>query len=76
MLKSMKHWKLLNYEITHKLIRWLLGIHGIIHLLEISVNLYKQAWILACLTAFTESIMIAGALLDLSHHKGETHEYH
>ena len=71
-LKSMKHWKLLNYEITHKIIRWLLGIHGVIHFIEMFVNLYERAWISACLTAFTGSIMIAGVLLDLSHHKGET----
>jgi hypothetical protein len=68
----MKHWKLLNYEITHKVIRWLLGIHGVIHLLEMSINLYEHAWISACLTAFTGCIMIAGVLLDLSHHKGKT----
>jgi hypothetical protein len=37
------------------------------------VNLYEQAWISAFLTAFSGSIMIAGALLDLSHHQGETH---
>ena len=76
MLKSMKHWKLLNYEITHKIIRWLLGIHGVIHFIEMFVNLYEQAWISACLTATTGIIMIAGALLDLSHHMGETHENH
>jgi hypothetical protein len=76
MLKSMKHWKLLKHETTHRVIRWLLGIHGVIHLLEMSINLYEQAWISACLTLFTGSIMIAGALLDLSHHKGEVHEHH
>jgi len=76
MLKSMKHWKPLKHEITHKIIRWLLGIHGVIHFIEMFVNLYEQAWISACLTATTGIIMIAGALLDLSHHMGETHENH
>lgn len=74
MLKSMKHWKLLKHEMTHKIIRWLLGIHGVIHFIEMFVNIYEQAWISACLTAFTGSIMIAGALLDLSHHQGVKNE--
>jgi len=76
MFKSMRHWKLLNHEITHKVVRCLLGIHGVIHLLEMFVNLYEKAWISACLTAITGIIMIAGALLDLSHHMEETHEHH
>ena len=71
--KLMKQWKLLSSESFHKIIRWLLGIHGAIHILEMCVNLYEQAWISAFLTAFSGSIMIAGALLDLSHHQGETH---
>jgi hypothetical protein len=74
MLKLMKQWKLLSNESFHKLIRWLLGVHGAIHILEMCVNLYEKAWISAGLTALTGSIMIAGALLDLSHHQGVKNE--
>ena len=74
MLKSMKQWKLLKNEILHAVVRWLLGIHGVIHFIEMFVNLYERAWISACLTAFTGSIMIAGVLLDLSHHQGVKNE--
>ena len=73
MLKSMRHWKLLKHEKLHRLVRWLLGVHGVIHLLEMFVNLYEGAIISALLTALSGSIMIAGALLDLSHHEGDSH---
>ena len=74
MLRSMKHWKLLKSDLLHSVIRWALGIHGVIHFIEMCVNIYEAAWISACLTAISGSIMIAGALLDLSHHQGETNE--
>ena len=71
MFKLMKHWKPLKNEKIHKIVRWLLGIHGIIHILEMFVNLYEGAMISAALTAFSGCIMIAGALIDISHHKEE-----
>ena len=73
MLKSMKQWKLLKNEKIHKVVRWLLGLHGIIHLLEMCVNLYEGAMLSALLTAFTGIIMLLGALIDISHH-GEENE--
>ena len=68
-LKLTKLWKLLKSEAAHKVIRWLLGIHGVIHLLEMCVNLYEGAMLSALLTAFSGSIMIAGAIIDMNHHE-------
>ena len=73
MFKSMKLWKLLKNEKVHKIIRWLLGAHGVIHILEMCMNLYEGAVLSALLTAFSGSIMILGALIDMSHH-GEKNE--
>jgi len=69
--KLMKQWKPLKSEATHRVIRWLLGIHGVIHLLEMCVNLYEGAMLSALLTAFSGSIMIAGAIIDMNHHGDE-----
>ena len=69
MFKLMKQWKPLKSEKLHKVVRWLLGVHGIIHIAEMFVNLYEGAVLSALLTAFSGSIMILGALIDLSHHK-------
>ena len=74
MFKSMKQWKLLKNEKLHTVVRWLLGVHGMVHFIEMCVNLYEHAWISASLTAFTGSIMIVAVLLDLSHHQGEKNE--
>jgi|SaaInlStandDraft_1057018.scaffolds.fasta_scaffold1039429_2 hypothetical protein len=74
MLKSMKQWKLLNSDRFHKVIRWALGVHGAIHFAEMCINIYENAWISAMLTALSGSIMISGALLDISHHQGEEDE--
>ena len=71
MSKSTKHWKLLKNEKIHRIVRWLLGVHGIIHILEMFVNLYEGAVLSALLTAFSGIIMILGALIDVSHHQGE-----
>jgi hypothetical protein len=57
-------------NLFHTFIRWGLGIHGSIHVVETAVNMYEKAWISAVLSAF---IMIAGALID-SNNKGEKNE--
>ena len=69
----MKQWQLLKNEKLHTVVRWLLGIHGVIHFTEMCVNLYEGAILSACLTAFTGVIMMLGALIDISHH-GENDE--
>ena len=69
MFESMKQWRPLKNEKLHKIVRWLLGIHGIIHIFEMLLNLYEGAVFSAALTAFSGSIMILGALIDISHHK-------
>ena len=71
MFKSMKRWQLLKNERLHLVVRWLLGIHGTFHFVEMCVNVYEGAMLSALLTAFTGIIMILGALIDLSHHPGE-----
>ena len=55
----------------HKCVRWGLGIHGSIHVAETFVNLYESAYISACLSLFAGLLMIAGALIDASHHTEE-----
>ena len=69
----MKQWQLLKNETLHKVVRWLLGVHGVFHFVEMCVNLYEGAVLSALLTAFTGVIMILGALIDVSHH-GEENE--
>ena len=53
----------------HAFIRWGLGVHGIIHVAETFVNIYERAWIRAGLSLFAGFLMLAGACIDLSHHK-------
>ena len=74
MFKLMKQWQPLKNVHFHIVVRWLLGIHGVFHFAEMSINLYEGAMLSALLTAFTGVIMILGALIDLSHHDGEKNE--
>jgi hypothetical protein len=52
----------------HKLVRWGLGIHGTIHIIEFGLNLYEGAWISAIFTLLAGLLMICGALIDATHH--------
>ena len=52
----------------HSLIRWGLGIHGTIHIVEFVLNLYEGAWMSAIFTLLAGLLMISGALIDASHH--------
>ena len=61
--------KLLQNKNFHRGIRWGLGIHGGIHVVEFFVNLYEHAWISASLSILAGLLMIAGALIDYEHHK-------
>ena len=67
----MKQWKLLKNEKFHRVVRWLLGLHGIFHIAEMFLNIHEGAILSALLTAFSGSIMLLGALIDISHHQGE-----
>jgi len=58
-------------NLFHLFIRWGLGIHGIIHVAETAANIYESAWISAALSAFAGFLMIAGACIDLGHHREE-----
>tara|TARA_R100000951_G_C2497242_1_gene136313 strand:- start:227 stop:427 length:201 start_codon:yes stop_codon:yes gene_type:complete len=56
-------------NLIHKFIRWALGIHGAIHIVETALNLYESAYISAFFSLLSGSLMVAGSLLDSSHHK-------
>ena len=58
-------------EFIHKVVRWALGAHGLIHIVETALNLYESAYMSAFFSLFSGSLMVAGALLDSSHHKGD-----
>lgn len=58
-------------NLFHRFIRWGLGIHGSIHIVETAVNLYEEAYISAIFSLLAGFLMIAGACIDLSHHSGE-----
>ena len=55
----------------HKIVRWGLGIHGTIHVAETFLNIYEQAYMSACLSLLAGLLMIAGACIDLDHHKND-----
>ena len=61
----------MSKNLFHSFVRWGLGIHGAIHLVETAANVYEQAWISASLSAFASFLMFAGACIDLNHHKEE-----
>ena len=53
----------------HKLVRWGLGIHGTIHIIEFLINLYEGARISAIFTLLAGLLMICGALIDANPHR-------
>ena len=59
---------LLSSTKFHKLVRWGLGIHGTIHVVEFGLNLYEGALLSATLTLLAGLLMISGALIDSNHH--------
>ena len=59
---------ILKSQLFHKCVRWGLGIHGTIHIIEFGLNLYEGAWMSAAFTLFAGLLMISGALIDASHH--------
>lgn len=63
---------LLGSPIFHKLVRWGLGIHGTIHIIEFLLNLYEGALLSAIFTLLAGLLMICGALIDANHHSEDT----
>ena len=53
----------------HRLIRWGLGIHGVIHVGEFAANILEKAWVSASLSILAAAIMLGGAFIDYDHHK-------
>ena len=64
--------KSMNKSLFHRFIRWALGIHGSIHIVETLLNIYEQAYMSALLSLLAGLLMIAGACIDSGHHKGES----
>jgi hypothetical protein len=58
-------------KLFHRIIRWGLGIHGAIHLIEFVLNLIEGAWMSAAFTLLAAFLMLSGALIDYQHHKGD-----
>ena len=56
-------------NLFHRIVRWGLGIHGSIHIVETGLNLYEEAYLSALMSLFAGLLMIAGACIDSSHHK-------
>ena len=65
-------YSILKNEMFHKFVRWGLGIHGTIHILETFINMYEKAYISALLSLFIGLLMFAGAYIDSSHHNLES----
>ena len=61
----------MSKNFIHKIIRWALGAHGVIHIVETALNLYESAYMSALFSLFSGSLMVAGAMLDSSHHKDD-----
>ena len=66
--------QIISSSFFHSVIRWGLGIHGIIHVVEFILNLWEGALLSALFTLISASIMLGGALIDLQHHKHD-HEH-
>ena len=56
-------------RLFHLVVRWGLGVHGFIHLIEFILNLYEGAWISALFTLIAAILMLSGAFIDYQHHK-------
>ena len=65
----MKVGDLVRHSVFHSFVRWGLGVHGIIHIAEMAANIYERAWISAFLSLLAGFLMIAGACIDLTHHR-------
>lgn len=50
-------------KLFHKVVSWGLGIHGVIHLIEFTLNLIEGAWISALFTLLASFLMLSGALM-------------
>ena len=61
----------------HTFIRWALGFHGAIHIIETVLNIYEKAYMSAVTSLLAGLLMLAGAYIDSSHHvknKEETND--
>jgi hypothetical protein len=55
-------------NVFHRIVRWGLGLHGAIHLIEFILNLLEGAWVSAFFTLIAALLMLSGAMIDYQHH--------
>jgi len=55
-------------KLFHRIVRWGLGIHGAIHIIEFILNLIEGAWMSAFFTLLAAFLMLSGAFIDHQHH--------
>tara|TARA_R110001599_G_scaffold257802_1_gene458116 strand:- start:543 stop:749 length:207 start_codon:yes stop_codon:yes gene_type:complete len=60
--------KYLRSKLFHSIVRWGLGLHSILHLIEFCINLFEGAYISACFTLLAGLLMLSGAMIDYHHH--------
>ena len=58
-------------NLFHLFVRWGLGIHGTIHIIEFFLNILEGAWASAFFTFLSGFLMLSGAYIDHQHHKGD-----
>lgn len=68
----MPHTYLLNASTrADVLIRWALGLHGLLHVSETVLNVYERAYYSAVLSLLSSLVMFSGALI-ARHHDRES----
>ena len=53
----------LKSQIFIKFVKWGLGLHGSIHIIEFVINLYEGAWISAIITLFSGLLMLSATVI-------------
>ena len=61
-------------NLFHLIVRWGLGIHGIVHLIEFLLNLIEGAWGSALFTLLAAFLMLSGAFIDHQHHNEDNND--
>ncbi len=54
-------------KLFHLFVRWGLGIHGAIHVVEFFLNIVEGAWLSATFTLFAAFLMLSGAFMNYHH---------
>lgn len=46
-------------------LKWALGAHGLIHVIETFLNIYEKAYYSACLSLLSSTLMLLSAFVDV-----------